>query len=211
MPPLRILTAFVLTSLAAIQSSVVFADESGRRGFQFDFGTAESVVHPGWLRVTAETSYSPEQGFGLATKGAVAFDDPVPVAEKFRPTHPHWATQLALASPPPPIYRPDLAIGPADIEILTTPPYQAGEKIRLRLTIHDLGSAPSRPTTATIQAGDETKLQVPAIEAPTDLRPGTWTHELEIPVTKVGCTLRVSVLDEGGISSSNDNWETELR
>lgn len=58
---------------------------------RFDFGTMESVVAPGWDRVTRESSYDAARGFGLESTGAAAFDDPVPVPEALRAFHPWWS------------------------------------------------------------------------------------------------------------------------
>lgn len=62
-----------------------------RRQFLFDMGTSNSPLESGWTRVTHQTVYTVESGFGWETAAAASFDDPVPVPEAFRPTHPHWA------------------------------------------------------------------------------------------------------------------------
>jgi len=41
---------------------------------QFDFGTADSPVKPGWTRVTSETRYRPQQGYGWAKAAEESFD-----------------------------------------------------------------------------------------------------------------------------------------
>ena len=58
---------------------------------RFDMGTSNSVVHPGWTRITAASVYSTDQGYGWLETAEADFDDPVPVKKEFKPTHPHWA------------------------------------------------------------------------------------------------------------------------
>lgn len=67
------------------------ATSAGRREYLFDMGRSNSVVRPGWTQITENTVYSPTTGYGWEHAAAGSFDDPVPVPDSFKATHPHWS------------------------------------------------------------------------------------------------------------------------
>ena len=83
-PPL--IATFIMVALMASGQTA-----EPRRAFQFDMGTATSVVRPGWAQVTHQTIYSAALGFGWERPAEASFDDPIGVKEAFKPAHPHWA------------------------------------------------------------------------------------------------------------------------
>ena len=88
--------------------------------------------------------------------------------------------------------RADLGIGRGDLQIADG---------RVRLTVHSLGHAATRPGHALIEDArgrEVARVAIPALEAPLDLRPRTVTLELELPpgFDRRGASVRV--LQEDG-------------
>ncbi len=101
--------------------------------------------------------------------------------------------EFELVRPGSPVEtRPDLGIGRGDLQIT-----EAG----VRLTVHSLGHAATRPGHALIEDArgrEVARVAIPALEAPLDLRPRTVTMDLPLPpgFDRRGASVRVLQEDD---------------
>ncbi|WP_084578871.1 LamG-like jellyroll fold domain-containing protein [Sphingomonas azotifigens] len=110
------------------------------------------------------------------------------VALRFAPGASRWVFALEKAGEPVEL-RPDLGIGRDDVVV---------EGRTVTVTVHSLGHAPTGGGTVIVSgaAGELGRAPLPALEAPTDLRPRTATVRVRLTGTAMPETVRVELPGE---------------
>lgn len=119
------------------------------------------------------------------------------------------------AAPPRPRHLPDVALSRRDIAFL--PPHPAaGEKVLIRVTVHNIGSAEARNIAVHFLTGEPEKEQIgrceiPSLPAPLDLQPQTATAWAVYSVPERPVSIVVSVEFSGPeITRKNNSLEHTL-